>query len=152
MKFTRPDWGRIVRPVPEYHNMAAGRKKKKKVAAAAANPNENRPRTQPPPRGRFNADIDNYEDGPVSQPGRQAAVLKDCDVEFIEAKAGLVSLKKEINDSEAEWENQVSRPRPQMSLDHLPAVSRRQMRAERRKEMRENLRSRSEASLLPAGA
>jgi len=155
VKFTRPDWGRIVRNVPEYHNMAAGRKKKKKggmVAATAANPNENRPRTQPPPRGRFNADIDNYEDGPVSQPGRQAAVLKDCDVEFIEAKAGLVSLKKEIDDSETEWENQVSRPRPQTSLDHLPAVSRRQMRAERRKEMRENLRSRSEASLLPAGA
>ena len=84
VKATRPDWGRIVRNVPEYHNMAAGNKKKKK--SGGTNQNEGRPRTQPPPRGRFNADIDNYEDGPVSHPGRQAAVLKDCDSEFAKAK------------------------------------------------------------------
>lgn len=85
VKVTRPDWGRIVRNVPEYHNMATGHKKKKK--SSVMNQNEGRPRTQPAPLGRFNADIDNYEDGPVSHPGRQAAVLKDCDNEFAEAKA-----------------------------------------------------------------
>lgn len=87
VKVTRPDWGRIVRNVPEYHNMAAGQKKKKKAGGMSASLNEGRPKTQPPPLGRFNADIDNYEDGPVSHPGRQAAVLKDCEDEFVEAKA-----------------------------------------------------------------
>jgi hypothetical protein len=64
-----------------------------------------------------------------------------------------VKLKKDIKESEQEWEMQASRPRPQSSLDHLPAVAlRRQARAQRRQEMREELRSKSESSLLPAGA
>lgn len=183
VKATRPDWGRIVRNVPEYHNMAAGNKKKKK--SGGTNQNEGRPRTQPPPRGRFNADIDNYEDGPVSHPGRQAAVLKDCDSEFAKAKKvrvyslpthiapesfasmrarydtmgvvsqGLVSLKQQLKESEQEWETEASKPRPQSSLEHLPAVAlRRQQRAQRRKEtgQGEELRSKSESSLLPVGA
>ena len=152
VKFTRPDWGRIVRNVPEYHNMAAARKKKKKGGIGTQIGDKDRPATQPQATGRFNADIDNYQDGPVSQPGRQAAVLKDRDVEWNSTQVGLKGLKDEIKESEEEWKAVQSRPRPQSSLDHLPAMSRRQIRAERRKEMREDLRSKSEASLLPAGA
>ena len=66
--------------------MATGHKKKTK-GGGKSQKEGGRPRTQPPPLGRFNADIDNYEDGPVSHPGRQALVLKDCDNEFAEAKA-----------------------------------------------------------------
>jgi hypothetical protein len=151
VKFTRPDWGRIVRNVPEYHNMAGGAKKKKKGGIPLGG-DKARPKVQPAPRGRFNADIDNYEDGPVSHPGRQEAVLKDRDVEWQTAQTGLKDLKDEIRESEDEWNAVLSRPRPQSSLDHLPAMSRRQIRAERRKEMREDLRSKSEASLLPLAA
>ena len=70
------------------------------------------------------------------------------------AVQSLVSLKQHIKESEQEWEIEASKPRPQSSLDHLPAVaSRRLQRAQRRKEIHgDELRSKSESSLLPVGA
>ena len=180
VKQTRPDWTdrltsqrrksnpnpplRIVRNTPEYHNMPRRRSKRSTLRNRG---DSSQPRMQPPPRGTFNAEIEDYNDGPVSVPGRQvrnpltffctrsaccrssddrllllllqAAIIKDRDEEFEEAQQGLKKLKEDTAKSEEEWNDVQAMTRPQSSLDHLPAMSRRKDR--------KTLRAKSEASI-----
>lgn len=70
----------------------------------------------------------------------QAAIIKDRDEEFEEAQQGLKKLKEDTAKSEEEWNDVQAMTRPQSSLDHLPAMS-------RRRKDRKTLRAKSEASI-----
>jgi hypothetical protein len=130
----RPDWGRLIRNKPEFPNsnqVAIKKKKKTASSSAAVGPLEAKAKAKAGkavhkaipliPRGRFNADVDDYEDGPVSAAGAAQWAMKQQDEQWSSLKTSLSAQSTELAKSESEWGIVRQMPRPDSSMSELAA-------------------------------